>query len=219
MATFQGEAPSFKDFVNFSMYGKPVEGAKRSPQLLFGAAGAFPRITVFTGETDAQGKQSRISAGFSPKEFLALLHELKRLANEGLNSKEELPAMKRWVECFTTKRDEEGKRGEKFLAATVYYGRDKDGQIWISPQAPEKARVKFLFEGTEYHNFFDENGNQFSLGRASSLMTISMIEGLLTCYQPIFSMPRQPANTGAPAAKTSPKDSAVDKQDFDDITF
>lgn len=156
----------------FAMF-MPVQNNQRA-RLNWGIFRGNPRITVFPNTPDDTVK-APIVAAFSPEEFGIFIKMFEKII-EGPNG------VKAKVDCYGSRRTEDGKPGELFLRSELFYGKDEDGICWISVIDGNRPKIKFEFRVSEYHKFYKPNGELLTESEGSCLRALSTIHGLRDVY-------------------------------------
>lgn len=140
-----------------------------------------PRITVYTNHPDDTGPDKgygKITANLDLPVFVAFLKDLDTVI-EGPND------VKRSIENknFTFFG---GKRSDvPAVVSTLHYGKNKDGEVWLSITAPNRPKIQFKFgSGSQnFHNFIHGDGTPFSVAEFSVLTArayIDILERMMT---------------------------------------
>lgn len=194
----------------------PADQSKWS-SLIWGLYANNPRITVYTGDPSDQGESKgygKITANLDLPTFYAFLQAMY----EVIDSEGE----------FKTKLENknfifpQGKRSEKPVnVSDLWFGKDKDGIIWISVTARDRPKIKFTFGPTEFHNFVNGDGSQASPAKISKLYAkayVKILENMMTnmAVDNYVEPPKRDQPAGGNRNYSAPKqNTAVD----DDLPF
>lgn len=198
-------------FDKYTLYAPSAAGVRKA-KLVWGVRDGNPRIAVFTNDPADTTLNGVISAPMDPVTFYTYIELLKKAAAATSEIKYKL-------DCFTTRRDEEGKPGDKFLLSEVYVGKDSDGMVWVSVVAENRPKLKFVFSVSDWHKIYKADGTELSKGEYSSVATVATINALLPMYQyymqkandDYMARPKKTANGAYPQQAS--------KEDTDDINF
>lgn len=136
----------------------------KDSKLVWGFYNNSPRITVYTGDPSEQGVErsnyGRIVANLDIPTLYVLFTKLEEAitAENGFKDKVE-------NKNFTFYG---GKRSDApVVQSEVWFGKDKEGLIWISVTAKERPVIKFPICPSDYHNFYHGDGTPYSKAEAS----------------------------------------------------
>lgn len=196
------------------MFGKPVQGANRSPQLAWCIWRANPRITVFINGPQDQAGKGVISAPMDPTTMYVLLDDILKIIDGPNGSHEHMT-------CWTTAKNDNNSAvaAEKILLSEVHYGKDDKGIVWISIQAKDQPKIRFDYRMSDWHELFID-------GQPASESTSSMkrARGAIKLLKEVY--PQLVAKTDATAInqlQTAQRDKQKVTKTFenfdDDVTF
>lgn len=125
-----------------------------------------PRITVYTNDPNDNGPDKgygKISANLDLPVFAAFLHQLDKVIDGPADTKIGIEN-KNFI--FPG-----GKRSEKpVVVSTLWFGKDKEGIVWVSVVAQNRPKIQFKFGGGQnFHNFMHGDGTPFTAGEWSQL--------------------------------------------------
>jgi len=138
-----------------------------------------PRLVVYTNvvaDATERNKGGQILASLDSVAFEGFLS----LIEKAIHTKEA------WADCFETRNYifPKGQRSEKPVTqATVYVGREEDGEIWVSVCSfdKERPRIKFPFgpatdnKGEAFFSYKHKDGTPYSKGELSALYAKSWV--------------------------------------------
>jgi len=143
--------------------------------LIWGIHANNPRITVYTNDPNDTKDYGKISANLDMPvfyTFLALLNEVIEAPGE-LKYKLE---NKNFI--FPG-----GKRSEKpVVTSELWFGKDKEGLIWISVTARDRPKIKFVFTHSDFHSFQQADGTPLSEAEVSKYVArgyVSILENMV----------------------------------------
>jgi uncharacterized membrane protein YgcG len=157
----------------------PTPGVKgKFANLNWGYFGNLARLTVWTNDPEDQNSKDGGKIGVTmPAQVFQQVLELLKMAIALPEGTED----KWYIECkeytwFGGKRSEQPE-----VIGTVWVGRNKDGECWISVVSPkkERPRVQFKIGQTFYNHLYHGDGTPFTNAEASTLATkayINMLE-------------------------------------------
>lgn len=147
----------------------PTPGAKgKFANLNWGYFGNLARLTVWTNDPEDQNGRDGGKIGVTmPTQIFMNLLELLKMAIDVPTGTE-----KKWyLECkeyqwFGGKKSEQPE-----VIATIWVGKNADGEVWISVVSPkrERPRIQFKFGNTFYNHLYHGDGTPFSNAEASVL--------------------------------------------------
>jgi hypothetical protein len=136
----------------------------KDSKLVWGFYSNNPRITVYTGDPSENGVEKynygRIVANLDIPTVFVLFTKLEEAitAENGFKDKVE-------NKNFTFYG---GKRSDApVVQSEVWFGKDKDGIIWLSVTAKERPVIKFPIVPSDFHNFYHGDGTQYTKAEAS----------------------------------------------------
>ena len=137
-----------------------------------------PRLIVWTndpadiGESNNYGK---IVGNFDAPTFTAFLQSLGTII-EGANDTKE------YIETYGYIFPRGVRSEHPVLTSTLYFGKDKDGIIWVSLVAKNRPIIKFTFGEGEFHHFFNGDGTPADKSKVSKLYArayITLLYGIM----------------------------------------
>jgi hypothetical protein len=133
--------------------------------LIWGIHANNPRITVYTNDPQDKGADKgygKISANLDLPVFFAFLRSLDQVI-EGPNDVKLGIENKNFI--FP-----QGKRSEKpIVVSTLFFGKDKDGVVWMSVSAKDRPKIKFDFGINDFHHFVKGDGTPYTKAEMSVL--------------------------------------------------
>lgn len=211
MAEERDPNDSIKEIPRARMFGTPLQGSNRSPQLAWSIWRGNPRITVFiNGPREMTGK-GIISAPMDPVTMYILLDRLMMIADgpDGVRD---------YITCYTTPKTDAGNGAaapEKILLSEIHFGKDDKGIVWISLQDKEHPKIKFEYRMSDWHEIFI-NGQQATESVASVLRAKAAVKVLAEIYPKLIAETDMAVVT---AAIASQKVKATFESFEDDVTF
>lgn len=212
----------FKELDKFQMFTPAPGNTGKRSRLTWSSYRGNPRVTIFTQVQDDTNK-GIIFAPMNPETFLIFLELLEQVARNPAESKQKL-------ECYTLIRlgeDTNGKKSsEKVLVSDLYFGRDRDGLVWLSVVAENRPKIKFDFKISDFHKLYKGDGNSISEAEASSLQALAVIRALREVMIPHMGELRQRQETGTGNGgnarsyeRSAAKANTANSKGFDDINF
>lgn len=150
-----------------------VEG-KRS-RLTWNMRMGYPRITVFTNDPNDTTMKGVIYAAMDPTTMFAFFD----LMGKVIKSQDEL---KFKIDCFTTKYVDNQPTSDRVLSSELWFGRDKDGIIWMSVIAPGRPKIRFNFRISDYHGIYRGDGTPINESESSVIAAAASIAVLRTVF-------------------------------------
>ena len=173
------------EILRFSMFtdAPGVEG-KRS-RLAWSVRDGNPRVTVYTNIPTDTIQKGVLSAPMNPETFFIFLDLFEKVAlgDNGIKYK---------IDCYTSFRKEDGTYTDKTLQSELWFGKDDQGVIWISVNAPSRPKIKFDFKVYDYHKIYKGDGTQISESEASALQALAVIKAMRNIYVPLVGALKQP---------------------------
>jgi hypothetical protein len=184
----------------------PEGDQQKRSRLVFGFRDGNPRITVYTGVT---GQNGIITFPSDYPTMIACMHMLKDVIAGA-------PGTKFAVESLGTVYENNKPTKDKRVVGTLYFGKSKDGIIYISVMAESKPKLVFSIKPSPFHIFRDGDKNPIpdsvmsaKLANGIADLVIDTIGGILQAYTAEeYTTVRKPApikagpNTAAGSAKT-----------------
>jgi len=134
-----------------------------------------PRLVVYTNDPNDTKDYGKISANLDMPVFYTLLAMLDKVINTEGEIKYKLEN-KNFI--FPG-----GKRSEKpVVTSEIWFGKDKDGLIWISVTARDRPKIKFVFTHSDYHHFQNADGTPVSQSDVSMYVAkgyLSILENMV----------------------------------------
>lgn len=127
-----------------------------------------PRITVWFRDPAMPENVNFVTAAMDPDVFGVLIENIRNIAKEG--GREEYKNM---LPCYGNLYENNLLVSKRSLKAEVWYGRNKEGLIWISVNAPGKPRAVFTFAMSTWHDLYNAKGDKYSEADLSCMMAIS----------------------------------------------
>lgn len=124
-----------------------------------------PRITVYTNDPNDSGPDKgygKITANLDLPVFFAFLSQLDQIINGPDDNKVGIEN-KNYI--FPG-----GKKSEKpVVVSTLWFGKDKEGIVWMSIVARDRPKIQFKFGPSDFHHFQKGDGTPFTAGECSQL--------------------------------------------------
>ena len=148
-----------------------VEGNARA-SMSFAVREGYPRVTVFTrSKSDMDGK-GMINVPFELDTFLVMLMQLEQIARTEGRCVMKIDA-KHWP------RDGEGKiKGDLEVTSELFIGKNDDGIVWLSAQAPNRPKIVFELTLSDYNGFTNVKGEKLTKAEGSKFRTLALISAL-----------------------------------------
>ena len=147
----------------------PTPGHKgKTAALVWGLYSNNPRITVWTNDPNDTGKSNsfgKISANLDMPMFYMVMGYLTKAIESPVEVKY------KFENKGTTWYDNKPSQ-EPALLSELWVGKDKDGIVWISVQAPSgqnRPRIKFTFAPNDFHHLLHGDGTPISAAEASTM--------------------------------------------------
>jgi hypothetical protein len=148
--------------------------------LVWGLYANNPRITVYTNDPSDSSESKgygRISANLDLPIFYTFLAKLTEVINHDGEIRYKIEN-KNYI--FPN-----GKRSEKpVVVSELWFGKDKDGTIWLSVTARDRPKIKFPFAPYElYHSFQNADGTPIPPSEISKLYAkayVTILENMMT---------------------------------------
>ncbi|EOC8614110.1 hypothetical protein ACI5OW_003247 [Salmonella enterica subsp. enterica serovar Schwarzengrund] len=162
--------PTAYDDNNWKLWAdEKVEGGNSVPSLKISVAKNQPRITVYTGRKDQQGRAESIWARMSSYAFYNLLAILEQVAKGKPGQRF---AMKN--EKVIDDRNNPGKK-KQITESTTWVGKNDDGSVYIAVTAYQKPNIQFVFKPPRFHALVDESGQPLQIGVVSPLCALEFV--------------------------------------------
>lgn len=147
--------------LNLSTKCPSAEGKYSS--LIWGIHSNNPRITVYTNDPNDQKDNGRISANLDMPVFFSFLAKFNEVIEHDGEIKYKIEN-KNYI--FPG-----GKRSESpVVVSELWFGKEKDGMIWISVIARDRPKIKFPFTVSEFHKFQHADGSEFTTAELSKMV-------------------------------------------------
>lgn len=128
--------------------------------LIWGIVNNNPRITVFTNDPNDTKDNGRISANLDLPVFFMFLEKFEECIASNVEVKYKLENSN-----YTFIG---GKRSEKpVVVSELWFGKDKDGIMWISVMAANRPKIKFPFILSDFHHLQNADGTPVSASEVS----------------------------------------------------
>jgi len=114
-----------------------------------------PRLVVWTNDPNDTGESNnygKIVANLDMPTFTAFLDRLGNLIDHQGEKKE-------YLENYNFIFPRGVKSETPVLISTLYFGKDKDGLIWVSLVSKNRPIIKFTFGESDFHHFFNGDGS------------------------------------------------------------
>jgi len=193
----------------YSMFSEARESGKRA-RLAWCIRAGNPRISVYTNDpADTVGK-GIIPAPMNPETFFLFLSQLEQVCDMPNGTKFKL-------ENQTSNKDESGV-SKKIHLSDLYFGKDNEGVIWLSLQAPGRPKIKFSYAMSDYHMLCDGEGRPLGKAVVSQLLCKSCVQSLRNIYSGLTAGFRENKTPYTPAATTQQTNTSTGNS-FDDMPF
>jgi hypothetical protein len=203
----------FKELEKFQIFTEtPGVPGKRS-RLGYSSYRGNPRITVFTNVPNDSGK-GVINAPMNPETFLVFLDLLEQIARNPAEDKYK-------IDCWTIIKAPEGaeRNTEKTLISELYFGRDKQGVIWMSVVAPNRPRIKFEYRISDFHKIFKGDGSPLNESESSTVQTLATIRALREVMMAHMGDIKPPYTPNGDNSSRKAVTNKVSTANFDDVSF
>lgn len=172
-----------------------------------------PRITVNTNVPNDTDK-GMIRAPMD----ISIFNMLKTMAEEVMRGE---PGTVRRIENYTRDKDADGKYGEKYKLSETVIGKDKEGRMVLSVQAPDRPVIYFHFTVSDYHKLLKGNGEAFTMSEASVLKARADFDTLKEIFiiHAKEAADKEMETPRTPNARFKKPETKNDFSDLDDITF
>jgi hypothetical protein len=129
------------NYANMTLW-TTIPGSKTRGRFSFSMRNGNPRISV--GYEDSDGKSHFSTVGFDPITFEVFLKEFEQVIEgpSGVKS------------SFDNRRLRDG---AWVTINKLYFGKDEEGKVWIGLSAEGLINLRFVFEGSRYHDY-QKNG-------------------------------------------------------------
>lgn len=149
-----------------TLYTPSPDGTGKSSRLTWDLVSNNPRIICYTNipEDNVEAKNwGRISANMDSPTFWTFLEMLEKVADSEPDTKIKIDNRGyTWIA---------GKRSDQtLLLSELFVGKDKEGCVWLSITAPDRPKIKFTFNNSDYHAFYHGNGEGFTKSETSILL-------------------------------------------------
>lgn len=197
MADFKS-APREKnslDNTKFNLSAKNEKGQRAS--LMTEMVGNNPRFTIYTNiPEDKENNYGRIQAKLDPVVFMLIIDRLEDMARKGEGKK--IYSIDNMKQKFVNNKPVD----EWYPLNTVKFGRDEDGQIWISVVEKNRPKIKFVFTQPQYHVLKNPDNSDLAPGEVSRMFTLAWCGVFRTLLGPCMNTnyvppkPRDPQGGG-----------------------
>lgn len=179
--TFQ-PAPRKKialDNSKLKLSAKCPTASDKNSELTWGFHNNNPRIVVYTNDPSEQGAErsnfGRIVANLDIPIAFVLFTKLEEAINAEPGFKDKIENKN--YTFFGGKRSD-----APVVTSEVWFGKDKEGVIWLSVTAKDRPVIKFPIAPSDYHNFYHGDGTPYSKGEASQACAKGYIGFLKMLY-------------------------------------
>lgn len=168
MADFK-PAPREKNSLDNTKFNLTTQNEKgRRATLKIELINNNPRITIYTGDPDDQeNNHGRIQAKLDAVIYMLMIDRLEDMARKGDGKK--IYSVNNELERFKDKKP----TGEWYTANTLKFGRDDDGQVWLSVIERNRPKLKFIITNPAYHVLKNADGSDLPVGEVSRLFTLA----------------------------------------------
>ena len=210
----QADRPKIQDLEKFMLFAPPPSGADKRPRLVWGIRDGNPRVTVYTNLEADKAAKGVIYAGINPETFYIFLSLFEKIL-QGPNGE------KNKIDCFGTKWVDGERVNEKTLISELWFGKSPEGIAWLSLIAPERPKIRFEIQISDYHKLFHNDGTAFTAQEGSILQAQALILGLRHAYLSYAGAVRKAQKPSLTEAKpAAPKGETSDASgSFDDVIF
>lgn len=171
----------FRNFNKLTMFAKTPGVERGNARLQWGMRDLAPRITVFTNDPNDQGaNKGMIYAGFNAETFMIFLELLKQVANS------EEVEIRHKIDTYGMRFEDNVRTNDRILVSELWFGKDRDGIIWLSLIAPDRPKIRFNFTISDWHAIYRTDGNRFSEKDASKLAALVTVDILRNVYLHVF---------------------------------
>lgn len=158
-------APLFaRNYIDISRMLLWGDNDNAKAKLVFSFRDGNPRFTVYTG---VPGKDGVLSFPSDPATMAYILTTLQDAAKLE-------PGSKQQIQSLATVYNNDKPTTEKRVSATLFFGKTKDGLVYISVIMEGKPKIAFTFKPSPYHVFKDAEGNTIPDGVVSSKLASSV---------------------------------------------
>jgi hypothetical protein len=198
----------------------------RRAKLSWGIRNGNPRLTVFTNDPADIGIgiiNGVIPAPMDNVTLLALLNLLEKSAMS-------LEEIKHKISCSTLRWENGVQTKQKILLSEIWFGKDSEGLVWISLIAPNRPKIKFVFQVSDWHEIIKADGSTATPSEGSQIAAIATIQALRIAYSVALAEGflgkgqafKQESETNAnvtdwSSEPTSDVNKPIDKTVFDDV--
>lgn len=128
--------------------GPIQDGAKFPSALQVSVIKNQPRLDVFTNIPNDRD-YGKISAPMDSLTAMAVIMELERIIDGDNDTQVKIVNKSGWKESIK-------------VISNTYIGKDKEGRVWISITAQDRAKIKFVFLPSEWHMVVHRDGTPYS---------------------------------------------------------
>ena len=179
----------------FNLTAKNEKGYRAN--MVFELNNNNPRITIYTGlaeEKDDKDKNyGRIQGKLDAPTFMLIVNGLDDLAKNGEGKK--VYSIDNMKQKFANNKPVD----EWFVINTIKFGRDDDGQIWMSIVERNRPKIKFIFTNPSYHVLKNADGSDLPPGDVSRLYTMAWCGVMRALLGPVMNthyVPPKPRDAG-----------------------
>lgn len=150
----------------FNLSAKNDEGFRAS--MLFALVNNNPRVTVYTNvPNDKDNNYGKLDAKLDAPTFMLFVDRVEDLARKGEGKK--IYSIDNMKQKFVNNKPSD----EWYALNTLKFGRDEDGQIWVSIIERNRPKIKFVFTNPQYHVLKNADGTDMSPGEVSRMYTLA----------------------------------------------
>lgn len=155
----------------------PSPSGQGKASLRFSVWKGNPRIQVWTGNRD-EHEGGKVDAKVDLPHFMAFVAALRRVID--FKPTEAEPEI-RWRMEIGRPRWINKKPDGVTIDADLFVGKDREGRVYLSVVSRKSnTAVKFPFKNNDFHNMFNAQGQQLSVGESTEFMAEGFYEILRT---------------------------------------
>lgn len=191
---------------------------KRFAKLTWGIRAGYPRLTVYTNHQEF-GTGNVFDGIITAPMDMVVLGNLLQLLEQVANGDSDV---KYKVDCFNAKWVDGQRTDERYLQATIMFGKDKEGLVWLSVIENKKPKIKFNITISDYINIYKSDGSQLSASEASCMAARSYVKIVRKTYDRLITdslIDTAKRYTAKPKESPVKQNTATSLPDDDDIPF
>jgi hypothetical protein len=210
MTTPQTQYPEIKELAKFQMFA-PYGDAQRRARLVWAIRDENPRISVFCNDPNLKGANGVITCAMDPVSFSIFIEKFKDICSGPIDKKDK-------VDCKKGIYGDDNKLKEIITSSELWFGKNAEGLVWISCIEKDKPRIQFVFNLSDYHQFYID-GKPIEKSLASTWVAEATINNIEKIYVSQWNNFKSFYVKKSTETEGTQKSVSISPDTFEDITF